>query len=535
MSPPITPAPTTCTCARLERRRPCRAPSAAPAGRRCGSGSRRSACSSSDGDRRRGSPAAAQARRRRSLRPQLEDRVRRGVVLAPRALRHLLSRLRGDDAPRQRQSASATAESRSARGAGAASSTPRAVFSMMRARHALVDEAHALRAARVDRLAGQHQVERRGRADRAAAAACMPPHPGTMPSITSGSAKRVFGLVDDDAVAAGERQLQAAAQAEAADQRERRDTDARASRSNVSQPRLTSASASSRRLDVAELVDVGAGDEAVRLARADDEALRRLAPASASSTRRRILSSTASTRTCWSLAPALVEGEPREAVGVACPSVQCLHALLVASVPSTRARPASRRPGRRRCRSHAMPRRPPVRFSTFSRCSTIRAPDAPTGWPSAIAPPSTLSFVLVERAQRARQARAPRGRYFVARPRAQAGEHLRGERLVDFPAVEVVEAEAVALEDRRRGVHRAEAHLRRIERPPIASRRCGRSASGSCFVTASSEASSSHAAPSVICELLPARDVAVLAVEERLAASRGSPASNRSRTPSSGG
>ena len=50
----------------------------------------------------------------------------------------------------------------------------------------------------------------------------MPPHPGTMPSITSGSPRRVDGLVDDDAIAAGERELEAAAQAEAADQRERR-------------------------------------------------------------------------------------------------------------------------------------------------------------------------------------------------------------------------------------------------------------------------------------------------------------------------
>ncbi len=40
----------------------------------------------------------------------------------------------------------------------------------------------------------------------------------------------------------------------------------------------------------------------------------------------------------------------------------------------------------------AMPRRPPVRSSTFSTWRTMRAPDAPTGWPSAIAPPSTLSL-----------------------------------------------------------------------------------------------------------------------------------------------
>ena len=61
----------------------------------------------------------------------------------------------------------------------------------------------------------------------------------------------------------------------------------------------------------------------------------------------------------------------------------------------------------------------------------------------------------------------------------------------------------MALEDRRRRVHRAEAHLRRVEAGPFASRRCARWASGRVFFTASSEARISQAAPSVICELLP--------------------------------
>src|SRR5882672_1196007 len=52
-------------------------------------------------------------------------------------------------------------------------------------------------------------------------------------------------------------------------------------------------------------------------------------------------------------------------------------------------------------------------------------------------------------------------------PRRQAAEHLRGEGLVDFPVIEIVEAEAMALEDRRRRMHRAESHLRRIEPGPL--------------------------------------------------------------------
>ena len=88
-------------------------------------------------------------------------------------------------------------------------------------------------------------------------------------------------------------------------------------------------------------------------------------------------------------------------------------------------------------------------------------------------------------------------------PRREAAEHLRGEGLVDLPVVEVVQAEVVALEDRRRRVHRAEAHLRRDRGRPIAESTMRPMGFRSCFFTASSEARTSHAAPSVICELLP--------------------------------
>ena len=52
-------------------------------------------------------------------------------------------------------------------------------------------------------------------------------------------------------------------------------------------------------------------------------------------------------------------------------------------------------------------------------------------------------------------------------PRREAAEHLRREGLVDLPVIQIVEAEAVALEDRGGGVHRSEAHLRRIESRPF--------------------------------------------------------------------
>src|SRR5471032_270067 len=43
--------------------------------------------------------------------------------------------------------------------------------------------------------------------------------------------------------------------------------------------------------------------------------------------------------------------------------------------------------------SVAMPRLVPSRFIALTRCSTMRLPLQPTGWPRLIAPPSTLSLV----------------------------------------------------------------------------------------------------------------------------------------------
>ena len=43
--------------------------------------------------------------------------------------------------------------------------------------------------------------------------------------------------------------------------------------------------------------------------------------------------------------------------------------------------------------SVAMPRRVPNRFMALTRCSTMRLPLQPTGWPRLIAPPSTFSLL----------------------------------------------------------------------------------------------------------------------------------------------
>ena len=86
----------------------------------------------------------------------------------------------------------------------------------------------------------------------------------------------------------------------------------------------------------------------------------------------------------------------------------------------------------------AMPRSCVLRFSVFSRCSTMRAPEAPTGWPSAIAPPSTFSFSSVKVTQGIVEAELFPAVLLVL-PRGEAAEHLRGEGFVDFPVVEVVQ------------------------------------------------------------------------------------------------
>src|SRR3954468_18629929 len=74
--------------------------------------------------------------------------------------------------------------------------------------------------------------------------------------------------------------------------------------------------------------------------------------------------------------------------------------------------------------------------------------------------------VLVELAERALQPKLLAAVALVL-PRGEAAEHLGGERFVDFPVIEVVQAEPLAFEDRGRRVNRSEAHLRRIESGPF--------------------------------------------------------------------
>ena len=74
---------------------------------------------------------------------------------------------------------------------------------------------------------------------------------------------------------------------------------------------------------------------------------------------------------------------------------------------------------------------------------------------------------LIEAAQRVFEAQLGHA-ITVVGPRAEARNDLRGEGFVDLPGVDVAKLQAVSLEQRCRGVHRPQSHLRRIEAGPFA-------------------------------------------------------------------
>ena len=75
---------------------------------------------------------------------------------------------------------------------------------------------------------------------------------------------------------------------------------------------------------------------------------------------------------------------------------------------------------------------------------TMREPVMPNGWPIEIEPPLTLSFS-------------------GSMPEAVAAvDDLRGERLVQLPHVDVVDLQAVTLQQLGHREHRADAHLVRL-------------------------------------------------------------------------
>src|SRR5690606_13086390 len=139
--------------------------------------------------------------------------------------------------------------------------------------------------------------------------------------------------------------------------------------------------------EVGEFLDIGAGYEAGRLARADDQARGR--------TSLQLVEYGAEFGQHFGrqgidgrVGP--VDGEPGQAVGMAfeppmAPGGRRIRVHGVVSVSTSMAPPWPPP-----MQMAAMPRRRPRACRACSKCRTMRAPDAPTGWPMAMAPPSTL-------------------------------------------------------------------------------------------------------------------------------------------------
>ena len=134
----------------------------------------------------------------------------------------------------------------------------------------------------------------------------------------------------------------------------------------------------------------------------------------------------------------------------------------------------------------AAARRAPRRRNSCSSVVVIRAPEQPSGWPIAMAPPLTFTRS---------------GSSFSSR---RHRHRLRRERLVHLDQVEVLEPPARPAEHLAHGRHRPDPHVVAGARPP---RRCPHSgpsaAAPAVPVSARSETSSRHAAPSLSGEELP--------------------------------
>ena len=310
--------------------------------------------------------------------PDVENRVRRGIVLAPRAFGDLLSRLRGDDRAHQWIQCQRQRKAEPPRRGKGNEDAPCRVLHDPR-RHAFVRDADPLRTAGIDRAAREHEVERRRRSGEPRQPFHSAPA-GHDAEHHFGQPEPCPGLVDHDPVTAGERQLEPAAQAKAADERHRRIFHCGEALEGVPAA-LHDRERGGLVADRLELVDVGAGDEPARLARHDDEAARRVAVELVE--RLVELREHRRAERVGGRAGA-VERQPRDAVGIAGES-PVLHREFAFSMLSGYSQPgqtlstsvAPPRPPPMQIA--AIPRRPPVRFSTFSTWRTIRAPEAPTG------------------------------------------------------------------------------------------------------------------------------------------------------------
>ena len=205
---------------------------------------------------------------------QFEDRVRRRIVLAARALGDLLTRLRSDDSTRPRIQRQREREGQRPRRRQLGEHAARGIFHDSH-RHALVRDTQFFCAPRIDCLAGQQHVEGGGRADHPRQAMNAAPS-GHDAEHHFGQPEPRAGLINNDAITTRERELQPTAQTKTFDQRERRIRHLREPHERIP----AALDERHRRLGIrqrAEFGDVGARDKAARLARSNDQRFRRLA------------------------------------------------------------------------------------------------------------------------------------------------------------------------------------------------------------------------------------------------------------------
>jgi hypothetical protein len=332
--------------------------------------------------------------------PEIDQRVGRGIMRMWRGLLGFFPHARGEQP---------------ARGRGVEHAVEEARLRMLetaehRILHRIVDvplladgihQAKPLGAPRIDGAASEHQGHRL-RGIHQAREARGATETGMQAEHHLGEAEA--RAIDGDARLAGERHLQAAAEAEAVDDRDRRQPQ----RLEAIDHRMRAADFGFDGLRIAgaaKRVDVGAGDEAGCFRRADDEARRTLA-FQLGQDMIELFHHIGGERV--GAGAFAVEQQPGDAVGVAGQfeiavgahrvrlRTEREHAIgenvedlgLHHHTVSISIAPPCPPP----MHSVAMPRRVPSRFIALTRCSTMRLPLVPTGWPNEIAPPSTLSF-----------------------------------------------------------------------------------------------------------------------------------------------
>ena len=200
--------------------------------------------------------------------PEVEHRVRRGVMVGPGPRLDGLAHPADHERPNRREREQPVDERRTPAGRAVRDEAAGLGLEAARRDHR-VDEPHLQCLVGADRPPGQHQVERPTHADETRRA-----HRAAKPRVDAelnlGQAERDAAVVGGDAVAAGERELEATAEGKAVDQGDRRDRQ----RLEACDDRLArphEVVAFRRGGELGEFGDVGAGNEAVLLARAKHE------------------------------------------------------------------------------------------------------------------------------------------------------------------------------------------------------------------------------------------------------------------------